>query len=134
MCIRDRVFVVSAIFASIAGSFLAHYVMFISPEGFGVTLSVLMVAGAVIGGLATVWGAVWGAGLMVLLPEVLARYNEDYTLLVFGLLVIVVMIFLPEGLAGAPARLLGLRRTLPDTVARRRQGEPVEERGSECRS
>jgi len=129
-----QVFVVSAVFASIAGSFLAHYVMFISPEGFGVTLSVLLVAGAVIGGLAGVWGAVWGAGLMVLLPEVLARYNEDYTLLAFGLLVIVVMIFLPEGLAGAPAKLRALRRTPPYTVASRTQAEPVEERGSECRS
>ena len=57
------IFMVSAVFASVAGSLYAHYVMFISPDSWTLTFSVLLVAGVVIGGLGNVWGAVWGTGL-----------------------------------------------------------------------
>ena len=99
------IFMVSAVFASVAGSLYAHYVMFISPDSWTLTFSVLLVAGVVIGGLGNVWGAVWGTGLMMVLPEFLKNYNQDYTNLVFGILLIVIMIFLPTGLVGIGSAL-----------------------------
>ena len=101
---KVQVFIVSAVFASIAGSFYAYYVQFISPDSFTLTFSILLVTGVVIGGLGSVWGAVLGTLLLVLLPEYLRRY-DDYTNLVFGVLVIVIMIFLPSGMLGIPALL-----------------------------
>jgi branched-chain amino acid transport system permease protein len=94
------IFMVSAVYASIAGSLYAHYVMFISPDSWTLTFSILLVAGVVIGGLGSIWGAVWGTALMMLVPEFLKNFNQDYTNLAFGLLLIVVMIFLPTGLVG----------------------------------
>jgi branched-chain amino acid transport system permease protein len=98
---KVRIFVISAVFASIAGSFYAHYVSFISPDTFSTTFSVILVTGVVIGGLSTVWGALWGTMVMILLPEYLDNYNQDYTFLVFGVLLIVIMIFLPGGFVSA---------------------------------
>ncbi|HZJ03185.1 MAG TPA: branched-chain amino acid ABC transporter permease [Thermoleophilia bacterium] len=106
---KVQIFVVSAVFASIAGSFYAYYVQYISPDSFTLTFSVLLVTGVVIGGLGSVWGAVWGTLLVALLPEYLRQY-DDYTNLVFGILVIVIMIFLPTGMIGVPALLGKWRR------------------------
>jgi branched-chain amino acid transport system permease protein len=99
---KVQIFIVSAVFASLAGSFYAHYVNFISPDSFTLTFSVILVTGVVIGGLSSVWGAVWGTLFMMLLPEYIkGRFNEDYTFLVFGVLLIVIMIFMPGGLTSA---------------------------------
>ena len=95
---KVQIFVVSAVFASIAGSFYVHYIHFISPDSFAITFSVVLLTTVVIGGVGSVWGAVWGTLLMMFLPEYLKRFNQDYTNLTFGLLMIVIMIFLPGGL------------------------------------
>lgn len=101
---KIQVFVVSAVFASLAGSFYAHYVMYISPGSFTLTFSIILVTGVVIGGLASVWGAVWGTVVLMLIPESLRAFgaNQDYSYLVLGVLLIVIMIFLPGGLVSAP--------------------------------
>ncbi len=115
---KVQVFVVSAVFASVAGSFYVHYIHYISPDSFSVTFSVVLVTTVVLGGLGNVWGAVWGSIFMLFLPEYLKRFNQDYTNLVFGLMLIVVMIFLPGGLVGlrhVPARLRR-RFTPPDAL------------------
>jgi branched-chain amino acid transport system permease protein len=108
---KVQIFVVSAVFASIAGSFYAHYVQYISPDSFTLTFSILLVTGVIIGGLGSVWGAVWGALVLSLLPQYLRQY-DDYTNLVFGLLVIVIMIFLPAGIIGIPSALVSAWRRL----------------------
>lgn len=108
---KVQIFVVSAVFASIAGSFYAYYVQYISPDSFTLTFSVLLLTGVVIGGLSSVWGAVWGTLVVALLPEYLRQY-DDYTNLVFGVLVIVIMIFLPSGMLGVPALLSHWWRSL----------------------
>ncbi len=95
---KVQIFVVSAVFASIAGSFYVYYIHFISPDSFAITFSVILLTTVVIGGVGSVWGAVWGTLLMMFLPEYLKRFNQDYTNLTFGLLMIVIMIFLPGGL------------------------------------
>jgi branched-chain amino acid transport system permease protein len=91
------VFVVSAMYASLAGSLYAHFVTFISPSSFGFMFSVKLVTMVVVGGMASVWGAVFGAATLTALPEVLAAFH-DYEILIFGFILMVVMIFLPQGL------------------------------------
>jgi branched-chain amino acid transport system permease protein len=91
------VFVVSAVYASLAGSLYAHFVTFISPSSFGFMFSVKLVTMVVVGGMASVWGAVFGAATLTALPEVLVAFH-DYEILIFGFILMVVMIFLPQGL------------------------------------
>jgi branched-chain amino acid transport system permease protein len=90
---KVQVFMLAAVFASIAGSFDAYYVHYISPDGYTITFSIILVTGVVIGGLGSMWGALWGTLAIVILPELLKRGNEDVTNLVFGVLLIAIMIF-----------------------------------------
>jgi branched-chain amino acid transport system permease protein len=89
---KVQVFMVAAVFASIAGSFDAYYVNYISPESYTVTFSIIIITAVIIGGLRTVWGALWGTLAIVILPELLKRVNEDITNLVFGVLLIAIMV------------------------------------------
>ncbi|MBF0301526.1 MAG: branched-chain amino acid ABC transporter permease [Desulfamplus sp.] len=95
--LKLQIFMFSAALGAIAGFLYAHFVMFISPESFGFMVSVKMVTMVVIGGMASVWGAILGASLLTLLPEVLHSFQE-YEMIIFGLILMVVMIFMPQGL------------------------------------
>jgi branched-chain amino acid transport system permease protein len=95
-----RIFVVAAAFAGIAGSLYAHYMSFISPDSFGFGFSVELVVMVIIGGTRSVWGSLVGALLLTTLPEYL-RVLKDYDIMVYGLVVVVVVMFAPSGLAGA---------------------------------
>lgn len=95
--LKLKVFMFSAALGAVAGFLYAHFVLFISPESFGFMVSVKMVTMVVIGGMASVWGALLGAGLLTLLPEVLHGFAE-YEMIVFGLVLMLVMIFMPQGL------------------------------------
>jgi len=107
------VFVVSAVYASVAGSLYAHFITFISPGSFDFMFSIKLVTMVVVGGMASIWGAVFGAATLTLLPEVLVVFH-DYDIVIFGLILMVVMIFLPQGLTRGALDLLEkyrLRRT-----------------------
>jgi branched-chain amino acid transport system permease protein len=118
---KVQIFIVAAVFASIAGSFDAHHVMFISPDGYTITFSIILVTGVIIGGLRSLWGAVWGTAVIVILPELLKRVNQDLTNLVFGLLLIAIMILAGRGSTDIWGRLRGL---WPGRVGRTRP-EPL---------
>jgi len=89
---KVQVFMLAAVFASIAGSFDAYYVHFISPESYTISFSIILITGVIIGGLGTIWGALWGTLAIVILPEILKRVNSDITNLVFGVLLIAIMV------------------------------------------
>ena len=95
--LKLSVFVLSAGFAAVAGFLYAHFVSFISPGSFDFLVSVRMVTMVVIGGMASIWGALFGATLMTLLPETLHAFAE-FEMLVYGLILMCVMIFMPRGL------------------------------------
>ncbi len=95
--LKLQIFMFSAALGATAGFLYAHFVMFISPESFGFMVSVKMVTMVVIGGMASVWGAILGASLLTLLPEVLHSFQE-YEMIIFGLILMIVMIFMPQGL------------------------------------
>nr|CAD6603368.1 branched-chain amino acid ABC transporter permease [Rhizobium sp. Khangiran2] len=101
-------FVVSAVYASVSGSLLALQNKFITPDVAGFMYSIEMVTMAVLGGVGSVLGAILGAGILTLLPQVLTIFAE-YEQLVLGLVMMLVMIFLREGLL--PSILRKLRGT-----------------------
>jgi branched-chain amino acid transport system permease protein len=101
------IFVLSALYASLAGSLYAHFIGFISPSSFGFHKSIVLVTMVVVGGMASVWGAIFGASVLTLLPELLMVF-EDYEIVVYGLILMLIMIFLPEGLTrGVVERIKG---------------------------
>ncbi|TNF72539.1 MAG: branched-chain amino acid ABC transporter permease [Bacteroidetes bacterium] len=91
------IFVLSALYAVTAGWLYAHYITFISPSSFGFMFSIKLITMVVIGSLGSLWGAIFGAALLTSLPEFLVVF-ENYETSVFGLILILVMIFMPRGL------------------------------------
>ncbi|MCC8235251.1 branched-chain amino acid ABC transporter permease [Pinisolibacter aquiterrae] len=94
---KTRVFALSAVVAAVMGSLSAHYMGFITPGVAGFSKSVELVTMVVVGGLASVWGSVFGAALLTLLPDVLAHL-EGWETLAFGMILVATMIFLPRGI------------------------------------
>jgi branched-chain amino acid transport system permease protein len=97
-------FVLGALFAGIAGAFYAHYFTFVGPEVFSFSFMMSMLIMVLVGGKGTLIGPVIGAVLVTLADEYL-REAQQLRLTIFGLLVIAVVLFLPDGLVGLPARL-----------------------------
>ena len=121
---KRRIFVLSAVYASVAGSLYAHYITVISPEIYSFLFSVVLVLMVAIGGIGLYWGAVVGAVLLTVLPETLRRFG-DWEVPLYGLALIVVILFLPRGIAGlfaregralAPARSSALPSVPPPSV------------------
>jgi branched-chain amino acid transport system permease protein len=97
-------FVVSAVFASIAGSLFAHADRFITPAEAGFLRSIEFVTMVVLGGMASTFGALVGAAILTVLPQVLAAAQE-YKHVALGAIMIGVMIFMPRGLVPTLAAL-----------------------------
>jgi branched-chain amino acid transport system permease protein len=95
----------SAAYAGIAGSLLALATAYVSPDSYGFALSLTLLAGAVLGGLGTVYGAFAGALVIEFLPLWAQRIGPAAPSVVYGLALILVMVFLPVGIAGALTRL-----------------------------
>ncbi len=95
--LKLQIFVLSAAISALAGFLYAHLVYFISPGTFGFLSSIRIVTMVVIGGMASIWGAILGASLLTLLPEWLHAFSE-FEMVVYGLILMVVMIFMPRGL------------------------------------
>lgn len=98
-------FVISAVYASVSGSLLALQNKFVTPDIAGFMHSVELVTMAVLGGVGSVLGAIFGAGILTLLPQALTVFAE-YEQLVLGLVMVLVMIFLREGLLPSILRKL----------------------------
>lgn len=106
MIYKLQVFVLSAAFASLAGSLLAHYVSFINPELFGPMTSIYFVIMVIIGGMSSIWGSVVGAAIYVLLGELLKHFvplllpnvGGEFEIVFFGILLVVTLIYMPNGL------------------------------------
>lgn len=117
---RAGVFVLSSMYAGLAGVLLALVFQRTVPDYFGMTLSLEYLAMIVIGGLGSVAGAVAGAAVVSLLPQLLTRYSDALPLVsapgtggitpgeasryLYGAAVVAVVLFLPGGLAGIAAR------------------------------
>ncbi len=97
-------FAIGALFAGAAGSLYAHYATFVGHDSFNLGASIAVLSMVVVGGMGTQWGPVVGAVLLTLIPE-LMRFTAAYRMFLYGLLLVLMMRYLPQGLLGAfPAR------------------------------
>src|SRR5947199_128303 len=95
--VKRAAFAAGGVIAGLAGALYAHYTLFIDPEAFGVGRSLFVMLYAVFGGLASFWGAVVGATILSVLPELL-RWVKDWREIFYGLLVLTMMLVRPQGL------------------------------------
>jgi ABC-type branched-subunit amino acid transport system permease subunit len=91
------IFVLGNCFIGLAGAFFAHLLGFISPPNFVFDRSLVMVSIVILGGMDNVYGIILGAILLMTLPEKL-RFIQEYRFLIYGLLLIIMLIFKPKGL------------------------------------
>lgn len=92
-------FTIGTAAAGLAGGLYAYMTQLIVPDAFNFIQSVTILAMVVIGGIGSTWGAVAGAVILTLMPEAF-RFINDYKLLVYGALLLVVMRFANGGIAG----------------------------------
>jgi ABC-type branched-subunit amino acid transport system permease subunit len=118
-------FVVSSFCAGISGGLLAILSRVANPGTFGIQLSLYLLLGIVIGGIGSLWGAVWGSILIVALPDYLSakvqsatngnallynKFNGNLALVLFGLALILVILFAPGGIQGFINRVIAWAR------------------------
>ena len=100
--LKVQIFALSAVISALAGSLYAHTMTFVSPASFGFNFSVELLTMVVIGGLGSIYGSFLGAALLTLLPEVL-RSAQDFDIIIYGGLLMVMVMFMPGGLVrGVP--------------------------------
>lgn len=105
---KRTVFVIAAVFAALAGSLQAHWITFVDYHTLDLLLSIQILIMASVGGLGTVWGAPVGAFLVIslsqaakeTLPMVFPNVGGQFEIVVYGLALIIVLLFLPSGVAG----------------------------------
>ena len=121
-------FAIGAAYAGIAGALFASLVQFIEPAPFTVGASIMMYLMVVVGGPGYFLGPVLGAAVGVILPEWL-RFAQAWYLFVFGAAVVVLMIWLPDGLLSIPERLRERRLAREASAARQAAARAAGERG-----
>lgn len=108
-----KVFVLSAVYASVAGSLYAHMARFVSPETFGIFASLDFVTMVVVGGTGSIWGTLFGVAFLRVLPEYLTFF-EDWKEVLHGLILVIILLFLPQGL------VVGLKEKIKTRAALRK--------------
>ena len=108
---KVTVFLIAALFASVAGWLLAHFQRTVNPSAFGLKMGIEYLFMAVIGGVGYVWGAIVGAALIKLLDDylqvalpALIGTSGSYEVIVFGVAMVLVLQYLPEGIWSLVAR------------------------------
>jgi branched-chain amino acid transport system permease protein len=99
------IFIISAVYASVAGSYLALFNGHVTPDVAGFLRSIELVAMVVLGGMGSILGSLVGAGLLVVLPQTLTIFHE-YEQALLGLILIVFMIFLRRGIVPSVAAII----------------------------
>src|SRR6266581_254623 len=113
-------FVISSACAGLAGSLFAYWAGLTAPAGFGVALSLQLVSAIVIGGLGSLSGAVWGSIVLVYVPALTSgmasslklpsAVGNNLPLLIYGAVLVVAMLVVPDGIDGGLRRLFALAR------------------------
>jgi branched-chain amino acid transport system permease protein len=125
--LKLKVLIASAMLASLAGSLYAHFQALVAPGPFNFVASVELVAMAAVGGLASIWGAPFGVAALFVIKEILrARMRDllrgaggEHELIAYGLILILIMIFLPQGLVAGMTEAVRRRRGARAPAARR---------------
>jgi branched-chain amino acid transport system permease protein len=108
---KVKIFVLSAVLASLAGSLFAHCYQYVSPDTFGIFASTDFVIMVVIGGMGSIWGSVFGAAFLTLIPE-WVEFFDTYKDFVHGGILVLVLMFLPQGLITGLTDMIRVRLAL----------------------
>lgn len=103
-------FVISAAMAGLAGALYAHYIRFLNPDSFSLDVSIRIFMMMIIGGVGSIAGSLLGSFVVYILPEVL-RPLQDYYYLIWGVIVVLIMLFLPGGLVSLGKLVSSLLRS-----------------------
>jgi branched-chain amino acid transport system permease protein len=122
---KTKTFAISAGYAGVAGALYVFAIGFVAPEAFTLTVSFAFLAAIVVGGLATISGAILGALFIEFVPVYAADVNVALTGVIYGGVLIAFMWLLPEGSAGLPRRVRRLLAGRREKAARKPE-EPVE--------
>jgi len=99
MFYKVMAFAISAFFTGFAGALYAHFIGFISPETFTINHSILLLTMVLFGGMGSLSGPIIGAVVITILSESLQR-TGSYQMLFYGLFILIVLLFMPKGIAG----------------------------------
>ncbi len=94
-------FVIATTMAGVAGAFFAHHARFVSADSFRLDETFVILTMLIVGGMGTLTGPVIGAVFLAILPEV-SRFLAQYREIVYGAILVLVILFRPEGIAGVP--------------------------------
>jgi branched-chain amino acid transport system permease protein len=117
-------FAIGAVYAGVAGVLFASLVQFIEPAPFNVGASIMMYLMVVVGGPGYFFGPLLGSAVGVILPEWL-RFAQGWYLFVFGAAVVLLMLWLPDGLLSIPDRLKARRQAREAAAARAEAAQRV---------
>ncbi len=102
---KSLTFGVSAAFTGVAGALGATVIAFVSPDSFTVTLSIFLLVGVVVGGLASIPGALFGAIFIQFVPNIADELSKSAPAAIYGVLLIVLMVLMPTGVMGLLRKL-----------------------------
>ena len=119
---KSLVFGVSAAYTGVAGALSGIAIAFVAPDSFNVFLSITLLTGIVIGGLATISGAIFGALFIQFVPNWAQEISKAAPWAIFGIFLIVFMYVMPHGIAGF-LRLAWIRITRPAVTGSKAAGE-----------
>lgn len=102
---KSITFGVSAAFTGVAGALGAIVVAFVSPDSFTVTLSIFLLVGVVVGGLASIPGAIFGAVFIQFVPDISDHISKSAPSAIYGVILIGLMYLMPMGVMGMVAKL-----------------------------
>ncbi len=116
---RTRAFVIASGFAGLSGTLLAHYIGTINPNSFDVEMMVFVLTWAIVGGTATFYGPIIGCIVLTILNEIVLREMgfEQMRPLIYGLLLICSVLFLPKGLESVVQKALARKNGNGGAVA-----------------
>jgi len=119
---KTTVFGISAAYTGVAGALSAVAIAFVAPDSFSAFLSITLLTGIVIGGLATISGAIFGAIFIQFVPNWALDISKAAPWAIFGIFLIVFMYVMPRGIAGS-LWLLWIRMTRPAVVNRQAEAD-----------
>ncbi len=112
--IQLELFMLGSAAGGLSGALIGHSTGNVSTGSFGINLAIGIFLMLLLGGVNSIWGPILGAGFYVLAPQVLASF-QSYETIIYGGLLLVIVIALPEGLIGAVERVYNLVRRRPGT-------------------
>jgi branched-chain amino acid transport system permease protein len=120
--LKVKTFALSASFAAVGGFFLAEYLLIASPDSFSIVPSLYFLLMVVIGGSRSLGGAIVGAAFVTVVPQLMPRYPHQQEIL-FAVSFLVIVLFIPKGLAGLADSVRRLAIQTWTQLAPRRKSE-----------